>query len=104
MKGTEPMKPTLQTLAMVATVAASIFFMMPERAVAQAGKPTAQQVDSPIGRLVAVQLVAWPLSTAVVGTVTGTLISMPAGWLVIKDGSFEHWVPVEKVMSMKVSR
>jgi hypothetical protein len=79
------------------------FGLISQRAEAQAGKPTTQ-VESPIGRLVAVQLVAWPLSTGVAGSVNGTLVSMPTGWLVIKDGSFEYWVPIEKVMSMKVSR
>jgi hypothetical protein len=59
---------------------------------------------SPIGRLVEVQLVAWPLSTGTVGRVTGTLIAMPAGGLVVQDGRFEHWLPLEQVMPMKVSR
>jgi hypothetical protein len=98
------MKTKLHTIAMVALAAVSIGFLMPPPAAAQVGKPSDQQVQSPIGRLVSVQLVAWPLGTAVAGTVNGTLIAMPTGWLVIKDGSFEHWVPVEKVMSMKVSR
>lgn len=60
--------------------------------------------ESPVGRLVDVQLVAWPLSSAPAGTLHGTLIAMTAGWVVIKEGSYEHWVPMEKVMSMRVSR
>ena len=57
-----------------------------------------------MGRLVDVQLVAWPLSTAPAGLIRGTLVAMTTGWLVIKEGSYEHWVPMEKVMSMRVSR
>jgi hypothetical protein len=67
------------------------------------GAPAAGQ-ETPVGRLVEVQLVAWPLSTAPAGLIRGTLVAMTTGWLVIKEGSYEHWVPMEKVMSMRVSR
>lgn len=79
------------------------FGLISQKAEAQAPKPAAQ-VDSPVGRLVEIQLIAWPLSTGVVATIKGTLLSMPTGWLVVKEGSYEHWLPLEKVMSMKVSR
>jgi hypothetical protein len=69
-----------------------------------AAAPAATAAESPVGRLVDVQLVAWPLSTAPAGMLHGTLIAMTTGWLVIKEGSYEHWVPMEKVMSMRVSR
>lgn len=71
---------------------------------AAAAAPVAAAPATPLGRLVEIQMIAWPLSTAIVGKVNGTLTAMPTGWLVVTDGSFEHWVPVEKVMSMRVSR
>ena len=58
----------------------------------------------PVGRLVDISLVAWPLSTATAGRVSGTLLSMTGDWVVVKEGTFEHWIPKEKIMNMKASR
>lgn len=95
------MKTNLIALAVAALAATLTVSLVSNQAAAAA--PAAAPA-TPLGRLVEIQLIAWPLSTANVGKVTGTLIAMPTGWLVVADGSFEHWVPVEKVMSMRVSR
>ena len=85
-------------------VAGVVCFALPlERAAAQTGTLPAAGTP-PIGRLVDITLVAWPLSTNAAGRVTGTLLSMTGEWVVVKDGSFEHWIPKEKVLDMKASR
>lgn len=38
------------------------------------------------------------------GTVRGQLIYMSDEWCVLKDGTFENWVPRDKVLSMRVSK
>ena len=38
------------------------------------------------------------------GTMRGQLIYMSDEWCVLKDGSFENWVPRGKVLSMRVSK
>jgi hypothetical protein len=96
------MKTKLIALAVAAIAAPLTVSLVSNQAAAAA--PVAAAPATPLGRLVEIQLIAWPLSTAIVGKVNGTLIAMPTGWLVVSDGSFEHWVPVEKVMSMRVSR
>ncbi len=37
-------------------------------------------------------------------TLRGQLIYMSAEWCVLKDGTFENWVPREKVLSLRVSK
>jgi hypothetical protein len=96
------MKNKLIVMAAVAGIAMATVNLI--SAPAAAAVPEATEVASPVGRLVTIQIIAWPLSTGTVGNVSGTLIAMPAGWLVVKDGTFEHWVPAEKVAQMKVSR
>jgi hypothetical protein len=58
----------------------------------------------PLGRQVEIQMVAWPLSTAVANKVEGTLMAMTDQWIIVKGGSDESWVPREKVMLMKASK
>ena len=85
-------------------IAAVVYFALPQhQAEAQTGATQAAGTP-PIGRLVDISLVAWPLSTGTAERVTGTLLSMTGDWVVVKDGSFEHWIPKEKVMNMKASR
>jgi hypothetical protein len=38
------------------------------------------------------------------GTLRGQLIYMSDQWCVLKDGSFENWVPRDKVLSMRASK
>jgi hypothetical protein len=37
-------------------------------------------------------------------TVEGTLLMLDADWLVLKDGTYENWIPRDKVLFMRVSR
>lgn len=36
--------------------------------------------------------------------VEGNLVSMGGEWLVLKDGTYENWIPRDKVLLMRVSR
>ncbi|MCW1912009.1 hypothetical protein OJ996_00380 [Luteolibacter sp. GHJ8] len=38
------------------------------------------------------------------GTLRGQLIYMSDEWCVLKDGSFENWVPRDKVLTMRASK
>ncbi len=38
------------------------------------------------------------------GTLRGQLIYMSDEWCVLKDGSYENWVPRAKVLAMRVSK
>ncbi len=38
------------------------------------------------------------------GIVTGTLVRCDAQWVVLRDGTYENWIPRDKVLSMRVSR
>jgi hypothetical protein len=38
------------------------------------------------------------------GTIRGQLIYMSDDWCVLKDGSFENWVPRDKVLSLRASK
>lgn len=82
-----------------------VYWMMPmQQAAAQAGGSSAPGTP-PIGLLVDVTLVAWPLSTQrAEDAVKGTLLSMTGEWIVVKSGSYENWIPKEKVLCMKASR
>lgn len=85
-------------------VAVVVYFVVPQQSSqAQTGAPQIPG-SSPVGLQVNVTLVAWPLSTAEAGRVNGTLLSMTGEWLVVKDGSVEHWIPREKLLTMKASR
>jgi hypothetical protein len=96
------MKNKLIAIAVTAIAATIPLTLISNRA--DAAAPVAAAPATPLGRLVEIQLIAWPLSTTIVGKVNGTLIAMPTGWLVVAEGSYEHWIPSEKVMSMRVSR
>lgn len=37
-------------------------------------------------------------------SVEGTLVRVDDEWLVLKDGTYENWIPRDKVLFMRVSR
>jgi len=37
-------------------------------------------------------------------TVEGVVIRMDSEWLVLKDGTFENWIPMAKVLLVRASR
>ena len=55
-----------------------------------------------VGRPVEIQLIAWPMATVEVAKIQGTLVAMADGWIILKSGSQETWLPREKVLTMKV--
>lgn len=38
------------------------------------------------------------------GTLRGTLIYLSEEWCILKDGTFENWIPRDKVLTMRVSK
>jgi hypothetical protein len=95
---------TLGRVGMVAMAALGIYLLLPaQEAAAQPGAGQAAGTP-PIGRVVEVTLVAWPVGTGTPMKITGNLLSMTGDWIVVKEGSFENWMPKEKVLNMKASR
>jgi hypothetical protein len=93
---------SISVLGLAAVVAVS-WGVSGFRAEAQTPVSTAAGTP-PLGRQVVIQMVAWPISTAVANNVEGTLIAMTDQWIIVKGGSDENWVPREKVMLMKASK
>jgi hypothetical protein len=87
----------------LATVVAVSWGISGFRAEAQTSTP-APVGSPPLGRRVEIQMVAWPLTTAISNKVEGTLLAMTDQWIIVKEGSDESWVPREKVMLMKASK
>jgi hypothetical protein len=97
------MKTKLFLLASLITAVVVYFGMPSDQAAAQPSESQAAGTP-PIGRLVEVTLVAWPISSQPAAKVTGNLLAMMDDWIIVKEGSYEHWVPKEKILDMKVSR
>ncbi len=38
------------------------------------------------------------------GTVEGVLVSMEGDWVILKDGTYENWIPRDKVLFLRASR
>lgn len=76
-----------------------------------AGSPAAAQNAGlsspgtpPVGRLVDIQVVMWPLATSNPAKISGTLVAMTDQWIIVASGNQETWVPKEKVMTLTASR
>ena len=109
------MKKMLPLLAGAAAIAVAVSFWSPA---AQAQQPAATEgLKSPVGQPCVVTLD--PLAERVLGpvkeslektgltpegTVEGTLISMDREWVVLKDGTYESWIPRDKVLLIRASR
>ena len=96
--------PSLVIAAAVLTAAA--FTMLPEKAHAQSGsRYTAAPGTPPIGRLCEVNVIASVMSQRTeIQKVSGTLLAMTDQWIVLQEGTFENWVPREKVVTLRASR
>ncbi|MEO5716889.1 MAG: hypothetical protein ABIT37_25640 [Luteolibacter sp.] len=79
-------------------------FLMNTEKVTAAAAPGPDPGASPIGRLVDVTLISWPLSTQPAYKINGTLITMQPEWLVVNEGNYDHWIARDKVMEMKASK
>jgi hypothetical protein len=93
----------IRNLGMMGVLCAvAVYLFTPPQQVA--AQPGGTSGTPPIGRIVEVTLVAWPSEVGAPLKVMGNLLSMTGDWIVVKEGSYEHWMPKEKVMDMKASR
>ena len=71
---------------------------------AAAAAPGVDPGAPPIGKIVDITVIAWPLGTQPVLKINGTLVAMQSEWIVVNEGTYDHWIPTAKVMSMRVSK
>ncbi|MEO5916005.1 MAG: hypothetical protein ABIS50_17350 [Luteolibacter sp.] len=79
-------------------------FLMNTEKVAAAAAPGSDPGAPPIGKLVDVTVITWPLSTQPAFKINGTLIAMQPNWLVVNEGNYDHWIPTDKVMDIKAAK
>ena len=109
------MKTLLSLLAGSAVIGAAVSVSTPSVKAQQAVEPA--EIKAPLGQPCIVTLdpraerVVKPpgdalKKTGLTGdcTVEGTLILVDDEWLVLKDGTYENWIPRDKVLFMRVSR
>lgn len=109
------MKTVLSLLAGAALIGAAVSFSTPAVQAQQAAAPA--EVKAPLGQLCIVTLdpraerAVKPSGdalkkTSLTGddTVEGTLVLLDDEWLVLKDGTYENWIPRDKVLFMRASR
>lgn len=88
----------------------------PAAAQAPAGK-AAEAVASPLGRICVVTLDPRTDRSARVasesfkkagvsadGTVEGTLVTWDEDWIMLRDGTYENWIPRDRVLMIRISR
>ena len=109
------MKTLLSLLAGAALIGAAVSFSTPPVQAQQAVAPA--EVKTPLGQLCIVTLdpqaerTVKPVNDALKktsltsdDTVEGTLILLNDEWLVLKDGTYENWIPRDKVLFLRASR
>ncbi len=109
------MKTLLSLFAGAALIGAAVSVSTPAVQAQQAVAPA--EMKAPFGQLCIVTLdpraertvkpAAEALKkTSLTGddTVEGTLVRVDEEWLVLKDGSYENWIPRDKVLFMRASR
>jgi hypothetical protein len=109
------MKTVLSLLAGAAVIAAAVSFPGSTVNAQQAVAPAAGAI--PVGLRCIVTLDPRATGNSTPGlsvqektgltaedTVEGTLVSTGGDWLVLKDGTYENWIPRDKVLFMRVSR
>ena len=106
------MKTKLLLLAAAALAVASFNLDLK----AQQSAPTASEVRFPYGKecIITLDPKAWPQGTVnspnkASGlqedwTLRGQLIYLSEDWCVLKDGTFENWIPKDKVLLMRASK
>jgi hypothetical protein len=111
------MKSSIPLLAGAAAIIAVAISLLPGTTTAQAAPPAADAVPSlPTGKRCEVTLdprVAskkrsggpasdfWEVRNQVID---GTVVALTSDWLVLKDGNFDHWIPREKILTLRISR
>lgn len=80
--------------------------LLGQQAEAQAGnRYTAAPGTPPIGAVCEVRVLASLLAGKTeIEVVRGNLLAMTTEWVVLKDGSFENWIPRDKVVTLRASR
>ena len=109
------MKTLLSLLAGAALIGAAVSVSTPSVQAQHAVVPA--EMKAPFGQLCIVTLdpraerTVKPAAdalkkTSLTGddTVEGTLVRVDEEWLVLKDGSYENWIPRDKVLFMRASR
>ncbi len=109
------MKTLLSLLAGAALIGAAVSVSTPSVQAQQAVAPA--EMKAPFGQLCIVTLdpraerAVKPAAEALKkssltgdDTVEGTLVRLDEEWLVLKDGSYENWIPRDKVLFMRASR
>lgn len=100
------MKNTL--IAMSAAVAAAVLMMQPDAAQAQNARISSAPGTPPVGRLVEISLTPYSAtqftSEKDQRKITGTLVAMTDRWIVLQEGSYENWVPMDRVVVMRANR
>lgn len=91
-------------LAIALSGALSTGFLIHSAKAAGATAPPPGAGTPPLGKMVDITLVAWPLSTQVTEKINGTLVAMQSDWIVVAEGTYEQWIPTEKVMVMRASK
>lgn len=111
------MKTVLSLLAGAAVIAAAVSFPTSAVHAQQAVAPAAAAGAIPVGLRCIVTLdpratgnsIPAPAVQEKTGltaedTAEGILVAMGGEWLVLKDGTYENWIPRDKVLFMRVSR
>lgn len=112
------MKRIFLSLAGIAALIAVVLSVGTPQAVAQAAEvKAAPVVDSPLGRpcvvtldpLAASETLAPQAMRDKAGFISaniteGTLVSLGPEWVVLRQGTYDHWIPRGKVLMMRVSR
>jgi hypothetical protein len=101
------MKPKWIATISACVLAGAIALTSIEPAAAQNGRAAAPGTP-PIGRRVEISLTTWVSGEKDANMrelkVTGILVAMTDRWVVVQDGSYEQWVPMDRVVVMQAAR
>lgn len=103
------MRPKLTAIIGACGLAGLTIFSAIQPASAQAGKAASAPGTPPIGRQVEISLSPWsygqsPQANQPDMKVSGVLLAMTDRWIVVQEGSYENWVPMDRVVVMRASR
>lgn len=105
----------LSLIAGAALIATASSFSMPAVQAQQAATPAAGEFPAGLRCIVTLDprsdghpkapgTVMEKTGLSSLGTVEGVLVTMNGDWVVLKDGTYENWVPRDKVLFLRVSR
>lgn len=87
-----------------AMVAGALYvgFLVNTQKIVAAATPHPDPGAAPVGKQVEIAVISWPLSTQTVLRINGSLVDMQPDWIVVNEGNYDHWIPAEKVVAMRV--